>query len=603
MKQKELQATSIIESDSFTRSFFPRLPEMIRSDVRRKIEIRKKRANPTRDNLQRTAREAVNFGLKMASFIENKYPFVDYRKGAKPHKLTHEILMRDEYIKKLAEKQANQCIDLMAGIEPEQFTDYLSALFYVYQRSADALKGLFILPPSVDLRMKDRELLELRLETAILKLQSEEWIEKRLLNLRAQYIEYTQIALQKVGKEKHQAPYVSRLSFANWKRKQREGLQFIDSTVVMNNDTGDYYDLAEVVKRTTANPENRRIEMMVRSRGFEELADELGYTALFITWTLPSKYHRISAKWNGASVKDGHNVLMDKWAVARAMIAKLGIDYFGFRVAEPHKDSTSHGHYFLFCSHKDKTKLINILRDCAITEDKNELGDNTSKRFDVKEADPSKGGATAYIAKYVSKNINGKHMPENEAEENAYRVRAWASTHSIRQFQQFGGEPVTLWRHLRKSTPIETLAIDEKLEEVRQAADTSKWSLFCKLAKDANIEYQEKKNKYNETVKKPIGFSWLDKIVITAKEQYSLVRKKDLKRTQKARSALPWSTENNCNQPLKKEVSSLESALITATGWSLDGVQCLIAPLMRGAKVQIDRYTGFQLRNGRLITI
>lgn len=60
-----------------------------------------------------------------------------------------------------------------------------------------------------------------------------------------------------------------------------------------------------MVKRTTANPENRRIEMMVRSRGFEELAQELGYTALFITWTLPSKYHRESDKWGGLVQRTG----------------------------------------------------------------------------------------------------------------------------------------------------------------------------------------------------------------------------------------------------------------------------------------------------------
>ncbi|WP_438696266.1 replication endonuclease, partial [Vibrio parahaemolyticus] len=56
-------------------------------------------------------------------------------------------------------------------------------------------------------------------------------------------------------------------------------------------------------------PENRRIEMMGRSRGFEELADELEYTARFITWTLPSRYHRNTPKRDGSSVKYGHSEL------------------------------------------------------------------------------------------------------------------------------------------------------------------------------------------------------------------------------------------------------------------------------------------------------
>lgn len=193
---------------------------------------------------------------------------------------------------------------------------------------------------------------------------------------------------------------------------------------VMNNETVNSFNLEDAIKRTTANPENRRIEMMVRSRGFEELAQDLGYTALFITWTLPSKYHRVSKKWNGASIKDGHQVLMQQWALGRALIAKEDIHYFGFRVAEPHKDAASHAHYFLFCSPDDKEFIIETLKSCAISEDKHELGSDNSPRFDVKEADPKKGGATAYIAKYLSKNINGKHMLENEGEESVYRARA-----------------------------------------------------------------------------------------------------------------------------------------------------------------------------------
>ncbi|MDB1122829.1 replication endonuclease [Vibrio algarum] len=569
--------------------------------MKRKVESRKSRTNPTKENLERAARDGVNFGLKHAAFIEDKFPFVDYRKKAKPCRLTHDILMSDTALSTLAEVVSDEHSKTIASFDAVPFVSYVEALTELYNEISVTLKDIFINPPSVTFKGKDEEELERSLEIALLKLQDELWIEKRLTHLRAQYIEYAQITLLRVGEKAHQTCYVSPLSFTNWKRKQREGLQFIEAMVVLNNDTGEHFELAEVVKRTTANPENRRIEMMVRSRGFEELAQDLGYTALFITWTLPSKYHRNSAKWNGASVKEGHQALMNKWANARAMIAKDDIEYFGFRVAEPHKDATSHGHYFLFCSHAEKNTLIEILKTCAISEDRDELGHDISKRFDVKECDPSKGGATAYIAKYISKNINGNHMPETEAEEYAYRVRAWASTHRIRQFQQFGGEPVSLWRNLRKANPSDTLPISEELEELRQATDSSKWSLFCKLATKAKIEYQEKQNKYGETVRKVIGFSWLGQIIETAATQYSLVRRKDLQRALESRSGSPWSTENNCNQTPEKPILPLEKALMDVTGWSVKGVQCLIPPLMRGSRVSIDRYTNISFTNNRLL--
>ena len=591
--QDKSTAGSIPRYSAFTRRFFPRLPAIVRNEVKRQIVQRTKRKNPTQENLVRAAEDAVKFGLKQAHFIENKFPFVDSRYKAKSQPLSHDILMRDDALNTLAKNYADQCSELLSSIEANAFNSFLSALTHVYQEQSALLKCIYVNAPQVKLENRSDEDLEQDLQVAVLKMQSEQWIEGRLLHLRAQYIEYAQIALDRVGNARHQSPVISQISFGHWKQKQREAKQFIECMSVMNDETGEAFDLAEVIKRTTANPENRRIEMMVRSRGFEELAQDLGYTALFITWTLPSKYHRNSPKWNGASVKEGHQALMSKWAIARAEIAKLDIHYFGFRVAEPHKDATSHAHYFLFCSPEHKDDIIEILRERAISEDRAELGNDISPRFDVKEADPKKGGATAYIAKYVSKNINGNHMPESEAEESAYRARAWSSTHRIRQFQQFGGEPVSLWRNLRRATPDQT-AIDPKLEELRQAADSSKWSLFCQLAQAAKVEYEDRENQYGEITKKVIGFSWLGTLIQTASEQYSLVKTKDVQRLQKARSALPWSTENNCNSPLVEHLQRL-------TGWSAQGVQSLIKPLYSGAVVPIDKYAKLSLRNGRLI--
>ncbi|MGR5307528.1 replication endonuclease [Vibrio mediterranei] len=591
-----MDAAEVLRLSAFTRRFFPRLPQFVKADVKRKVAKRMERKNPTQANLIKAAEDAVKFGLKRAGFIENKFSFVDSRVKAKAEPLSHDILMRDDALAKLATAYADNCAAMLSDETlPEVFSSYLEALKHVYELQSFTLQEIHVNAPSINFKKQGSkpEELEQDLEIAALKMQSEQWIEGRLLYLRAQYIEYAQIALERVGEGKHQAPVISAISFANWKQKQREAKQFIEAMAVMNTDTGEAFDLEEVIKRTTANPENRRIEMMVRSRGFEELAQDLGYTALFITWTLPSKYHRISRKWNGASVKEGHKALMKKWAIARALIAKEGVEYFGFRVAEPHKDATSHSHYFLFCSPKDKHTIIEILKGCAISEDKQELGCDISPRFEVKEADPKKGGATAYIAKYVSKNINGKHMPESESEDYAYRARAWASTHRIRQFQQFGGEPVSLWRNLRRTTP-EQAQIDPKLEELRQAADSSKWSLFCQLAKGAKVAYESKQNQYGETNKKVIGFSWLGQLIQTVSECYSIVKKKDVKRLQKARSAVPWSTENNCN-------SQLIQALRDVTGWSVKGVQCLLIPLSRGETVTIDQYSKIRLKQNRLI--
>ncbi|WP_023604008.1 hypothetical protein [Aliivibrio logei] len=85
---------------------------------------------------------------------------------------------------------------------------------------------------------------------------------------------------------------------------------------------------------------------------------------------------------------------------------------------------------------------------------------------------------------------------------------------------------------------------------------------------------------------------------------YSIVKTKDVPRLvldlKKKRSFAPWSTENNCNSPQESPISALEKALMDMTGWSIKGVQCLIKPLQKGAKVPIDRFMTVSLRNNQL---
>ncbi|WCE29960.1 replication endonuclease [Vibrio sp. SCSIO 43137] len=58
----------------------------------------------------------------------------------------------------------------------------------------------------------------------------------------------------------------------------------------------------------------------------------MGFDGVFLTWTLPSKYHRQSRKWNGCTVKEAHRNLMEQWKLARAHLKSMrssGLGYGG----------------------------------------------------------------------------------------------------------------------------------------------------------------------------------------------------------------------------------------------------------------------------------
>lgn len=282
----------------------------------------------------------------------------------------------------------------------------------------------------------------------------------------------------------------------------------LESLEVVNED-GLALNLQEVSDGSVSNPRLRRSELMVRCRGFEEVAQFMGHEAVFLTVTCPSRFHRFdgqgkpNAKWDGSTPRDAQRYLCDVWAKTRAEWKRQGFAPYGFRVAEPHHDGCPHWHILLFAppqhvgwfvarrlvaGREDAgAGLVGVAGAYAMEDSPDEPG-AIRHRFTCERIDPAKGSATGYIAKYIAKNIDGEkedgsgvgldYASGTRAIDAAKRVRIWASTWGIRQFQQIGGPSVTVWRELRRlgkdGQPLQL----ELFEHPRSAADRALWGLF-----------------------------------------------------------------------------------------------------------------------------
>ncbi len=245
----------------------------------------------------------------------------------------------------------------------------------------------------------------------------------------------------------------------NRRRKRVRRNRAVLEHCIATNELGQEYTLQQLAELSVSNPKIRRAELMTRIAGFDTVAQSLGHAGMFYTVTCLSRMHarlfrtgEENPKYDKTTPREAQAYLGKIWSQIRAKLARTDFTSMASVLPSP-SDGTPHWHLLLFMPKENARKVGSIIREYAMHEDGDEPG-AAKHRYKEERIDKSKGTAASYIAKYISKNIDGFGLngdtdggnPETAAE----RVRVWASTWGIRQFQQIGGPPVTLWRELRR---------------------------------------------------------------------------------------------------------------------------------------------------------
>jgi len=365
--------------------------------------------------------------------------------------------MTDAAIRALAERRADLMAERIARIEAQQTPEAMRA-WLTQQVEAMNAKPLPDFAPGLPIADQ--------LAGLIKRTQCPLWWRRQLR--RAVVIARETEAMQRgeVCKRRRQV-YVTDDTVARRAERNASNAAMLAATEIESSD-GEVITIAQAVAASTANKAIRRGELMTRIRGCEEWADAAGMVGIFTTNTAPSRFHAqtmhkgANPKHDGSTPREAQGWLCGTWAKTRAALHRAGVRFFGFRVAEPHHDGCPHWHMLLWADADQIGALRDTMRRYWLKDQGDEAGAQ-EHRFKAVEIDKAKGGAIAYVSKYIAKNIDDVgaleaegHTDEHAGEQGelfgatARRVEAWASAWGIRQFQAIGQPPVTVWRELRR---------------------------------------------------------------------------------------------------------------------------------------------------------
>lgn len=393
-------------------------------------------------------------------------------------------------------------------------------------------------------------------------------------NIRRTYARRAESALRNLGMVSRFAGlYVSEQTFDRVRRHRKRGADYL-ALMWLVNEHGEMLQLEDAYNASVSNPELRRRELMTRMAGCERFARERADDVLVVTVTLPSRFHCINSKtgernprFDGSDVPSGQSQLQSSWAKVRAALARASVSIYGFRCTEPNHDGTIHWH-MMICVKPDSTEAVrSVIRRYFLDEvDPDEPG-AAQHRVDFVEIDQSRGSAVGYLAKYISKNIDGEGVGADLADGDeprdgkltSQRVVAHARTNQLRQFQAFGLPGVSVWRELRRlRSPL-----GGPIGPLWQAASVDgDFAAYIRLmggvglpagSRPVQLHYQAatRAGTYGELRARRIRGLKIENIVIPT-------RQFDWRLTSRRESSPTWTRDNNCTH--SPELMNIDTA-------------------------------------------
>lgn len=291
------------------------------------------------------------------------------------------------------------------------------------------------------------------------------WHTRRLRReaLRAQAYYDTALRLARPGHD-----YVSSYTLGAWRQRYERQQAWAEAREVQWDD-GTVASLA-AVRNSAARA--RGAALYAISRAHEHWATSQGYTAFFLTLTLPGEYHSYSS---GARAADGTyprqrpngawtrnhgprrawDELQSRWARLRAILADRSDDlraHVGVVVPEPHRDGTPHLHALVYlprtwrdqhgAEHGTAWELRRALRTVC-------PGPRAARLEVVRRVPGRRTTSPAnYVMKYVLKSLNDEQTLREQGEAGE-RHRAWAASRGLRRMRALGSHGVLrAWQRL-----------------------------------------------------------------------------------------------------------------------------------------------------------
>lgn len=601
----------------------PKWLQDIKQDIKTQFETRfeaKFMTVPTREEIAEQYNELHKMGFNFKQYGKQQ---------AKNAKLPF-YLLTERKIKKMAyqiaiafESFQFETIKNIKDYYPQQTADSINQHFFdLYKKCGEMALAMGFQIPHWEKIEQNKPIKGEYVDSTLSRLVCEKWWFKKIRTTQRRIVEHVAIACGEV--RANAASYISNQSFQEWQLQQRKNYDYLRAMIIQNVDNPEeQVELFDMFLKSSSNPALRRNEMMVRLRGLEEWAEENNNEALFLTLTAPSSFHAGNGnkKWSGVNPRDTQNYLNKVWQQFRALLSKRDIKFYGMRVAEPHKDGTPHWHALAYVPAEHKEEVIRLFKQKALELDGNEKG-AAEHRCKVEECDKTKGSATAYIAKYIAKNIDGFALagevsdedPTLSLHDNALRVRAWASRWGIRQFQFYGGASISVWRELRRL--ISGQADDELIDKAQAAAGVANdYAAYMEIQGGAlakreeqpiKLDYETKPaNKYGEKRKAIIGLAnrfSLKQVISRTKRWEIKKRPKDFNPSLVERSSTatserssPWTCVNNCN---RSKIEQQANLLMLPIGAPLKPSQ--IDLLMRHGRLRLNDYRWICCENDKV---